>query len=493
MQEPPAEPPRATPAPNRWKKGLIVLESVAVLMLFVLPLTQIGVRSVVWAVLATMFWGMISFFELLVVDTWGTLVNGLGLVARVALVAAPAVVFVRRVRRHRLVWLAPYGLLLILFLPASPFAITSMTDWLLLAIVSVGSTLVVRARWLRWCIVAPLVFILLSPAILHHLIPGSGRLLLSLDEIGGYCAEHEGTPITPPSRDENRLGYYSVTSVTADLLLLIGDNSDGSWWLSRSQEGEFSLSQPSEVRGNLWRGCLSEGKVWFTNSGDIVGVAPPDGPGSQELVEHIVIPDEPGVGFEFDMVGVGCDLTRQTVYFGEVSQGGLWELDVDGGLRRIEMGGLILLPAPLPSGQLAVGTTSRVKILDPDRSLALQSIPSAITSNGMDVCPSDGAIAVSDVAGRVRLFEADDAGTYRFSWGIGLAAPRRVAFSPDCSEIAVTSGNDRTVWMVERRSGEIRCEFEVGPGLRDVTYVDAETVAVADVCGAVLLACDTEP
>jgi hypothetical protein len=111
----------------------------------------------------------------------------------------------------------------------------------------------------------------------------------------------------------------------------------------------------------------------------------------------------------------------------------------------------------------------------------------ALGAGGLDVCQVDGAALVADYAGRLRLFKIGPTGKYELEQGVSLSSPRRVAFSPDCAWIAVTSGDDETAYVLRRGDLSVWRTFRLGPGLRDVVYTGPREVAIVDACSVNIL------
>jgi len=133
-------------------------------------------------------------------------------------------------------------------------------------------------------------------------------------------------------------------------------------------------------------------------------------------------------------------------------------------------------------GMLVGITTGRLVVFDPRTDRVLQEQPAGTVAMGIDVCRADGSIAVTDFVGRVRLFEMLPNGNYAFKRAGFSPAARRVSFSPDCSKIAVTSGNDRNLFILNRADMSTERTYSLGPGLRDIVYLDDRWVAAADAC-----------
>ena len=64
-----------------------------------------------------------------------------------------------------------------------------------------------------------------------------------------------------------------------------------------------------------------------------------------------------------------------------------------------------------------------------------------------------------------------------------MYAPRRVAFSRDCSRLAVTSGDDRHVYIIDRATRQVIETHTAGPALREVAATGPREFSVTDICG----------
>ena len=92
------------------------------------------------------------------------------------------------------------------------------------------------------------------------------------------------------------------------------------------------------------------------------------------------------------------------------------------------------------------------------------------------------SVVLADASGRIRVFKLDASQKYQFSWGLSLFAPRRVAFSPDCSHIAATSADDHRVFLVDAGARRLSRTFYAGPALREVAATGPREFSVTDVC-----------
>jgi hypothetical protein len=284
--------------------------------------------------------------------------------------------------------------------------------------------------------------------------------------------------------------YHSITALGDDLVLLTAEGPEdgamrgrtggrrvGSWWLRRDN-GTFTFEKPSDANGNLWRGCKLDGAIWMGRANMIVGVRRlPDGDPQHEQVYRLRIPSA-----DVDFGETACLPDRKRVYVGEASLGGLWEVRPDGiEPRRHQIGGVLVLPEARPDGRLVITTTASLMTFAPGEDRVVDRTTAGLIIAGYDVCPVDGSVAVADLAGRVRVFHESPEG-YRFAWGVSLFAPRRVAYSRDCSRMAVSSADDRRVFVVDTATHQVVEVIQAGPALRDVAATGPREFAVADVC-----------
>jgi hypothetical protein len=177
-----------------------------------------------------------------------------------------------------------------------------------------------------------------------------------------------------------------------------------------------------------------------------------------------------------------CDPGRGRLYTAEMTLGGLWEIDPDTErMWRHEVGGILPIPMLRFDGRLVIKTSAELLVFDPTVGRVLERTPAGLADFGFDLCGADGRAAVADMTGRLRVYQLDEDG-YRFAWGVRMFAPRRVAFSPDCARIAVTSADDRRVFIVDTESRSIVDVHEAGPALREVAATGAREFSISDVC-----------
>jgi len=258
--------------------------------------------------------------------------------------------------------------------------------------------------------------------------------------------------------------------------------------MRRQPDGGFALESPSAARGNLWQGCVAGRAVHFVKNRHFFRVERlPEGSSPPERFTDLPAPDPPGV-VELDLAEPVCDPAHERLFATEVNSGGIREISLrDGTQRRTEVGGFNLQYMRRSDGMLVGIDTARLVVFDPDARRVLERHAAGLGVMGIDVCLADDAVAITDMAGRVRVFERAPSGEYRFHAGVSLSAPRRIAFSPDCRMIGVTSADDHTVWSLRRADLTVARRYQVGPGLRDISFVGPRQMAVADACMATFL------
>jgi hypothetical protein len=285
--------------------------------------------------------------------------------------------------------------------------------------------------------------------------------------------------------------YHGITAYGDDLVFLAGEGPEdggmrgnsggrrvGSWWLRR-KDGGYEIELPSMATGNLWRGCLIDDTIWMVRARLAVGVKRlPVGGATHERVLVLPIPSQ-----DMDLIDTACDPAGRRIFVTEYLAGGLWEVPIDGAApRRHAIGGGMLIPRWRFDSRLVLGHSGALVVFDPDEDRVLESVPSGLANLGLDLCRRDGAAAVADTTGRLRVFALDRDGHYRFAWGVSVFAPRRVAYSPDCSRIAVTSADDHRVFVIDAEQRRVVDVFRAGPALREVAPTGPREFSVSDVC-----------
>jgi hypothetical protein len=445
-------------------------------------LSNRGLFGLVRALAMATVRGVASSLSLLAVDTAGTLGVCAAALLRSALILVPVWFWVRRWPRRRWAWSPVAAAPFFAVLGLSFAAISTPIMWALLAgAAAVGVALARRGR-LAFLALLPSV-VCLEPALSHS--PLSDRYWTP-SRLAVRCAGNDGRRPAGFTPDMALSRYYSVTPLDDDLAIVVGDRR--AYWMRRQAGGAFALESPSGVRGNLWQGCVAGRAVHFVKNHHFFRVERLlEGAGTVERVTDFSAPDPPGV-VELDLAEPSCDPAHDRLFATEVNSGGIRELHLrDGSQTRTEVGGFNLQYMRRRDGMLVGIDTARLVVFDPDTRRVVERHAAGLGVMGIDLCPVDDAVALADMAGRVRVFERAPSGEYRFHAGISLAAPRRIAFSPDCRMLGVTSADDRTVWSLRRADLSVARRHRVGPGLRDITFVGPREIAVADACMATFL------
>lgn len=412
--------------------------------------------------------------------------------ARIGLAILPSLVLLRSLPWYRRLWLAPLlALLVIISTPLSFTACASLDRWLLLAFLSAVGVALARRRFLGWTIVLPF-------AVLWEVVPSHG--LLNFQTVGTedrayrerllvQCAQRPG--ILPRNLTADHLmPYHGINPLNDDLLFIGGEGPEdggmrghsggrrvGSWWLRRN-DGAFEFELFSKAHGNFWRGCVLDGTLWMARGHRLIGSKrQPDAGGDERLLE-ISVPST-----DMDFLDTECDPDRGRVYLTEYVKGGLWEVVPGNGEPiRHQIGGGMLLPRRRPDGRLLLSNSAELMVFVPGEDRVVERVPIGLAVLGFDICPVDGSIAVGDLTGRLRIFERDRDRRYRFAWGVGVFAPRRIAYARDCSRIAVTSADDHRLFIVDPAERRVIETLPAGPALREVAVTGPREFSITDVC-----------
>lgn len=418
--------------------------------------------------------------------TLSTLVVAL---ARVALCVAPTVALFLTLKQRRF-WVLLWSLI---FVPTAPFSLRSCpTVWHWLALVALSAAGIVMVRWwyLRWAVALPLLITLVIPWMDH-----GWDLFWPSERLAPRCAANDGERPDGLRQEQLAPAYYGLHPYSEGVWLLTGENERdgrfmgfigggtkdaGSWWVTRNADGRLQIGAHSRVSGNLWNGCLLDDQLWLLRANFVLSVhRDPDG---QETVESRRVEMK-----GFDAAGIACNPADHSLFFMEGMDGHLWEMPLATfkptprpfSLSR-NVGGFLLRREK--DDRLLYMNTHEFAVVDPRENKVLQEVPTSLASINIDLCQGDGAVAAADLAGRVRLFSTDAQGQYHFDWGISLFAPRRVHFSPDCRYLAVTSGNDRDVWLLDRTTRTIAKHWTVGPSIRGIAFTAPRELDVVDAC-----------
>jgi hypothetical protein len=490
----------SSPEPRRSSRPVSILRD------WLLPAIEVGLgiglivllatvgRTIVGGVLTAVGGAAASFVSLLRVDGPATAWLLFLAVARIGLAVLPSILLIRAAPRQRKMWLIPIlGLVALLSMPVSLTACPTIGRWLLLVVLSVLASALIRFRLLGWAVLLPYV-------VLFEVVPSHGLLNFAdvgtrdpayRDELLAACARNDGARPLNLTADQ-LMPYHGINAVGDDLVFLAGEGPNdggmrgnsggrrvGSWWLQRTDRGlEFEL--PSEATGNLWRGCLIDDTIWMVRASFVIGVKRlPAGGGAHEQITRIRVPTT-----DMDLLEAACDPAGQRVYVTEFFEGGLWEVPLGAGAepRRHQIGGVLLIPEWRSDGRLVLVDSSSLMVFDPAEDRIVERVPARLGGHGFDVCPATGQAAVADLTGRLRVFALDEQQHYQFAWGVPVFAPRRVAYSADCSRIAVTSADDHRVYIVDAQSQRVIDVFTAGPALRDVAPTGPREFSVSDVC-----------
>lgn len=489
-----SEPADAAPSKPSATAGVRrrIIEVVCALLLLALLLSPASRATArVWATAAS--FTLSSLFDLLRVDTAATLWALLVSMARLGLAVAPGVLVLRRASRLRRIVLSPLLALVTLgSTPLSLAACASADRWVLLIVLAAVGYWLGRLRYLGGLVLLPFV-------VLWEIVPSHGLLMFGdvgtrdpayREKLLRDCARHDGE--RPRNLIADRImPYHGINMITEDLAFLSGEGPNdggmrgnaggrrvGSWWLRR-RDGQFEFEAPSEATGNLWRGCKMGETLWTVRANYIVGAQRMEAdPPNHERVTLRKMPSS-----DIDCGEPACDEAGQRIYVTESLNGGMWELSfADKAPRRHELGGVLLLPLRRFDGKIVISNSASLMVFDPQREEVVERVSTGLADDGFDLCAATGAAAVADLTGRVRLFDLDEAGRYRFRWGVSVFAPRRVAFSRDCSRLAVTSSDDHSVFIIDVAGRRVIDTFHVGPALREVMATGPREFSVTDVC-----------
>ncbi|APR79842.1 Hypothetical protein A7982_05189 [Minicystis rosea] len=471
----------------RWigrRKGAAIAITAVVLVGWQLTTSPIARR--IASALSLLVSGAVgSIIALHAVDGPATLRTIAAALAKLLLGWAPAIVLARSVPERR-IWVVLGGLYTLPMLPFTLRACPTPAHWIALVALSVAGMLLVRRRFLRVLALLPLIELIFVPYLSH-----GWDLVWKGPRLEARCAHNDGRRPTNLTPEKLAPAYFGIHTLADGSLLLTGEGVDdgrlfgvvgggtsqtGSWLL-RHHGDALEIAGPAEIRGNLWNSCTLKGETWLPRAGRILGITPGAG---APTVRTIRIPME-----GFDAAGIACDPRSGKVLVMEALYGYIWEVSPDtGALERgavsTGVGGLMKFR---PSdGQLVIMQPNSLSVYAPAERRVVHRIRSGIAQMGFDICPLDGSLVTADFAGRVRVFSEDATDGYRFSWGVSLFAPRRVAFSPDCTRIAVTSGDDEHVWIIDRAQRQVDITYSVGPSIRGIAFLSNDDVGVADAC-----------
>jgi hypothetical protein len=381
--------------------------------------------------------------------------------------------------------LAPYFVVGIFVLPMSFAAFSTPLSWIALVVCAVIGWLVAPiARWRVLALVPTL--LALRPTLGHSPL---GDRWWTPERLAQRCDANEGQRARGATSEMFATRHYAITPVREGLALFTSERASA--WLY-VDGGEVEFGEPIRLSGNIWEGCIDHDEIWFAKRGLLMHVVVSDEL-AQSSVEEIEVPDPPDVPRELDFADAVCGLGEDRILVTEVVQGGIREIDPTTGAQvRTEIGGANIQALRRADDRVVGIDTARLFVFDPDERRVIWREAAGICVMGIDLCASDGRVAITDMAGRLRLFRPVGEG-YELVDSIGLRAPRRVAFSPDCERLGVSSADDATVYVLELDPLEVVDSYTLGPGLRDLAFVGPRTLAVADACTvSVVLGTDSD-
>jgi hypothetical protein len=421
------------------------------------------------------------------VDGAATLLLSLAFLAKILLALAPTVMFIAVAPRWRILGLLAAGGIL-LIAPAYLRACPTSWHWGALCLASALGVVLVRRRFHAWAMALPMVVLLALPWIEHGFNWDNDPVRLA-----ERCAANDGERPSNVETGQFDPFYYGVHFFPPDWILLMGETpldgrfmnlshgGKGSWWLKKGPDGTVSFWGASQVTGNTWTSCMLGGDAWMVRARMLYQVRPPGADG-RETVNRF-----PVLITGFDAPDTACDERMNAVFSSDLVDGRLFELSPRTGGRverradAVSDRGGIMIVREL-DGRLVMLDFQDLIVYALDEARVVQRTPAVIASSSFAMCRQDGAVAVPDLAGRLRLFKVDGAGGYQFDWGVDLFAPRFARFSSDCAFIGVTSADDRRVWIIDRAAHEIVKTFELGPAIRGAAFIGPRQLAVADAC-----------
>jgi hypothetical protein len=465
----------------RWRalRSWAALEIAIASLVFLWLVSNAGVRALLGGCLYAIFDGFRSTVTLVAIDS-ATLVTTLGVIALIVLMLAPVVRAFALSRRRHLAWAPLAFIIWTAVLGVALPGVCTTLSWIVFVVVSVAAWFVVKRRWLRAAAFLPWI-VALEPTLGHSPLGDGFWTPLRL---AAHCAENDGLRPVDVAEGDRGTRYYAATPMSRDLLLLTGERRSG--WVRRDPDGTLHLGPQMRPTANLWQGCIRDDAVWVTARGvGVCKVIPPADLSAPPAEPRCI--SAPGSGdlpMELDYVDAICPKDRPTVYSSQLLRGGYLEVDptTEATTFHRVVGGLNLQMVERGDGKLVAITTGRLVVFDPASDQVIEETAAGVVAMGIDVCAVDDAVAITDFTGRVRIFERGADGHYRFTIGAFLPAPRRIAFSPSCDRLVVTSGDDRRAFLLRRASLEVARTYRLGPGLRDVVFVDDDRVAAADAC-----------
>lgn len=466
---------------HRRSPAITVVIGAVALAPAALCLANVHLRSLIRAIFGGLADTLRALPTLLAIDGPATAADAALMTVTFFIILAPPIRYFLHPPRTRLLWVPFWICSLALPAAVAPLGMALPEKWITMVFVGVLGWWGAVRPWTKWLAFVPMI-IAMHPVMTAHGGPLSDRIWPK-SALAPRCASNDGVRPSNFTIERASTHHYAVTPITSDLLVLTGER--GAYRLRRGDDGSFAFIGDFVFAGNLWQGSLGEGMVFFTHRGSgMVAATATDLEFSEGRASTRQILDIPDAGSELDLLDAVYEPTTRSVFVTELVRGGLWEAPLtDESMHYYPLHAFYLQAVRRNGDAMLVGiSTTELLVFDPRSKQVTERSPAALGAGGLDVCQTDGAAVVADYAGRLRLFTRSAEGSYRFDRGVSLSSPRRVAFSPDCEWITVSSGDDETVYVLRRADLSIWRTFRLGPALRDVVYTGAREVAVVDAC-----------
>lgn len=464
-----------------WSRAITIIGGVSALTLTVLCLANDNLRALIAAIFGGLARTATSLPALLAIDGAGTARNAAIVILTFIAMVGPPLRYYLYGSLSRWVWMPFWVCTLALPAAVAPLGMALPGKWIAMVVTGIAGWVCALRPRLKWMAFMPML-VATHPVLTTHGGPLSDTLW-SKAALAVRCAANDGVRPSNFTIDKATTHHYAVTPVDDRMIVLTGER--GAYRLRRGEDGRFAFLGDFVFAGNLWQGSLGEGWIFLTHRGSgFVAVTATDLENSEGRSKVLQIPDLPGAGPELDLLDAVYEPTTRSVFLTELIRGGLWEVSLaDDSMRYYDLDAFYLQAVRRNPDAMLVGiSTTELLVFDPRTKQVTERSAAALGAGGLDVCQVDGAAVVADYAGRVRLFKLGPTGKYELERGVSLSSPRRVAFSPDCAWIAVSSGDDETAYVLRRADLSIWRTFRLGPGLRDVVYTRPREVAIVDAC-----------
>jgi hypothetical protein len=478
-----------------------LIETGTAVLIAALFLEVRGLRTFVETTLVGLWRAAVSLGSVSLSDP-PTIFSGLIAFSKLGLAWIPALLWARRVRWRHGPWLVIIAVAMLLVSALSWRSYLRVSRWILLAATSGIAFACVRRRRFWPAVLAP--FLVLAEP--NWMRTPLAALIWGEAQLADACRSNDGARPANATDDLNGI-YYGVTKVDDEHVFVSGHRLFGEvpailhacLWAARQGEA-FTVEHFSAMLAHrmvqhagwsnpfvwvetdrLWNTCVLDDYVFVADHRDVMGVRYL-GPGSR-MFEKLVSVDPAVARAPLDSLSLGCDASRHTLLMGDEVNGQVHEWSpTDRTMRDFAFDGARLEPLPLKDGRLVVVDQTRLTLFDRDRAQVLQQLTAGAEIVNARLCESDGAVATADALGRLREFKPDSSGQYRFAWGLSLPAPAHLAWSPDCTHLAVASDDGSSVFIVDRETRTVGRTFHVGPGLGSVAFMGPKELVAADSC-----------